>query len=345
MYTGQVTIRHLAKELGVSCSTISRALKDHPGISHETKKAVVDLAKKWNYKPNAVALSLRKSKTNIIGVIIPEIVHFFFSTVISGIEDVAYSKGYNVMVCQSNENFEREVTDTDALISSRVDGLLVAISRDTTDLSHLEELIENNVPLVFFDRLPHEQPVSSVIVDDKHGAFKATEHLIEQGCRRIAHLAGPQHLLLSRKRVEGYKAALIKHGVEFDERLILPCPIGSNTEAKEITAKAIKDMPDLDGIFAHNDVAAFGAMSAIKEKGLKIPNDIGVVGFSNWQFSSLIEPGLSSVSQPGFEMGQEAARMLIEQIEYTGKSTIPPLTTILNTELIIRGTSQKKSRV
>jgi LacI family transcriptional regulator len=319
-------------------------LKDHPGISHETKQAVVELAKKWNYKPNAVALSLRKSKTNIIGVIIPEIVHFFFSNVISGIEEIAYSKGYNVMVCQSNESFDREVNDADALISSRVDGLLVAISRETTDLSHFQEIIDNEMPLVFFDRLPHDQPVSSVIVDDKFGAFKATEHLIQQGCRSILHLCGPRHLLLARKRIEGYQLALERHNIPFDPSLILDAPSGNRDDAEVITSEFLAKGIAVDGIFAHNDKAALGAMLAVKKNGLRIPEDVAVIGFSNWEFSSFIEPQLSSISQPGKEMGREAASLLIAQIENPNQRSLPPQTIILRTDLIARQSSMKKSK-
>jgi LacI family transcriptional regulator len=339
MFPGQVTIRDLARELKVSCSTISRALKDHPGISQETKKAVVELARKWNYKPNAVALSLRKSKTNIIGVIIPEIVHFFFSNVIAGIEEVAYSKGYNVMVCQSNESFDREVNDADALISSRVDGLLVAISRETSDLSHFQEIIDNEMPLVFFDRLPHDQPVSSVVVDDKFGAFKATEHLIRQGCRQLLHLCGPRHLLLARKRIEGYKLALEKFNIPFDPALLIDAPSGDREDAERITRNILASGKDIDGIFAHNDKAALGAMTAVKAAGKKIPQDIAIIGFSNWEFSSFVEPQLSSISQPGKEMGKEAAKLLISQIENPNQRSLPPQTIILSTELVARASS------
>jgi LacI family transcriptional regulator len=343
MFPGQVTIRDLARELKVSCSTISRALKDHPGISQETKKAVVELARKWKYKPNAVALSLRKSKTNIIGVIIPEIVHFFFSNVIAGIEEVAYSKGYNVMVCQSNESFDREVNDADALISSRVDGLLVAISRETSDLSHFQEIIDNEMPLVFFDRLPHDQPVTSVVVDDKFGAFKATEHLIQQGCRHILHLCGPQHLLLARKRIEGYKLALEKHSIPFEPKLIIDAPSGDREDAERIIRNSLASGKVIDGIFAHNDKAALGAMTAVKAAGKKIPKDIAIIGFSNWEFSSFVEPKLSSISQPGKEMGNEAAKLLIAQIENPNKRSLPPQTIILETELVARASSIRNS--
>ena len=343
MFPGQVTIRDLARELRVSCSTISRALKDHPGISQETKKAVVELARKWNYKPNAVALSLRKSKTNIIGVIIPEIVHFFFSNVIAGIEEVAYSKGYNVMVCQSNESFDREVNDADALISSRVDGLLVAISRETSDLSHFQEIIDNEMPLVFFDRLPHDQPVSSVVVDDKFGAFKATEHLIRQGCRHILHLCGPRHLLLARKRIEGYRLALEKYKIPFDQELIVDAPSGDREDAERITRNCLASGKSIDGIFAHNDKAALGAMTAVKAAGKKVPDDIAIIGFSNWEFSSFVEPQLSSISQPGKEMGKEAAKLLIAQIENPNQRSLPPQTIILGTELVARASSIRNS--
>lgn len=208
MRNGQVTIKDIAKELNISCSTVSSSLKDFPGISPKTKKAVTDLANKYNYRPNAIAFSLRNQKTNVIGVIIPETVHFFYSTVISGIEDAAMSEGYNVMICQSNENFEREADSIDALMGARVDGLLVSISRETADLEHLKKVAEGGTPMVFFDRLVEGMNASSVIIDDYQGAYDATEHLIDQGSKNIVHLTGPSNLIIGRKRKEGYISAL-----------------------------------------------------------------------------------------------------------------------------------------
>lgn len=340
MRSGQVTIKDIAKELNISCSTVSRALKDFPGISPATKKAVVDLANKYNYRPNAIALSLRSQKTNIIGVIIPETVHFFFSTVISGIEDEAMSEGYNVMICQSNESYEREADSIDTLMGARVDGMLVSISRETEDLEHLKKVRDDGTPMVFFDRLVEGMNVSSVIVDDYQGAYDACKHLIDIGCRKIVHLAGPSNLIISRKRMEGYTSALEDHGLPFDESLIVECRYGSKEEAAQKFGELLDSGVEVDGVFANNDMAGLGAMSAAKERSIDIPNELAIVGFSDWQFSSLVEPGLSSVSQPGYQMGRDAARMIFESIDSEDEKPKNRIK-ILDTELIVRGSSSR----
>jgi LacI family transcriptional regulator len=344
MRYNQVTIKDIARELGISPSTVSRALKDHPDISPDTKKAVNELAEKLNYQPNIVALSLRQSKTNTIGVIIPEIVHFFFSTVISGIEDVAYSAGYNVILAQSNESQTREISDIKALFNSRVDGMLMSVSRETTNFDHIESMLAKGVPIVFFDRVYDTGQASKIIVDDFTGAKEATLHLIDQGCKRIAHIEGPPNLEISKQRLEGYKEALKEHNMTFNKELVAICPSGTIEEGKKATEKLLSLKNPPDAIFATNDPAAMGAMQAIKAKGLKMPTDVALVGFSNWFFSSLMDPPLSSVDQPGFEMGQEAAKLLIRQIEKQEKDDedITPETKILKTRLIIRESSLKK---
>ena len=344
MKYNQVTIKDIARELGISPSTVSRALKDHPDISPDTKKAVNELAEKLNYQPNIVALSLRQSKTNTIGVIIPEIVHFFFSTVISGIEDVAYSAGYNVILAQSNESQTREISDIKALFNSRVDGMLMSVSRETTNFDHIESMLAKGVPIVFFDRVYDTAQASKIIVDDFTGAKEATLHLIDQGCKRIAHIEGPPNLEISKQRLEGYKEALKEHNMPFNKELVAICPSGTMEEGKKATEILLSLKNPPDAIFATNDPAAMGAMQAIKANGLKMPDDVALVGFSNWFFSSLMDPPLSSVDQPGFEMGQEAAKLLIRQIEKEEKDDedIIPETKILKTRLIIRESSQKK---
>lgn len=343
MRYNQVTIKDIARELGISPSTVSRALKDHPDISPDTKKAVNELAEKLNYQPNIVALSLRQSKTNTIGVIIPEIVHFFFSTVISGIEDVAYRAGYNVILAQSNESQTREISDIKALFNSRVDGMLMSVSRETTNFDHIESMLSKGVPIVFFDRVYDTRQASKIIVDDFTGAKEATLHLIDQGCKRIAHIEGPPNLEISKQRLEGYKEALKEHHMSFNKELVAICPSGTIEEGKKATEQLLSLKNPPDAIFATNDPAAMGAMQAIKAKGLKMPDDVALVGFSNWFFSSLMDPPLSSVDQPGFEMGQEAAKLLIRQIEKQEKDDedITPETKILKTRLIIRESSLK----
>jgi LacI family transcriptional regulator len=342
MKFNQVTIKDIARELGISPSTVSRALKDHPDISTETKKAVNALSEKLNYQPNIVALNLRQKKTNTIGVIIPEIVHFFFSTVISGIEDIAYQAGYNVILAQSNESYQREVTDMKALFNSRVDGMLLSLSRETTNYDHIESIISKGVPIVFFDRMYNSPTSSKVVVDDYAGAKEAVLHMIDQGCKRIAHMVASPNLMISADRLRGYEDALKERNIKINKELILDCSSGGFEEAKLVAKKAL-ELPDRpDAIFASNDPMAMGVMMAIKEKGLKIPQDVAVVGFSNWFCGELMEPSLTTVDQPGFEMGQEAARMLIKQIEMKDKPEPVLETKILKTKLVIRNSSLKK---
>ena len=339
MLKNQITIKDIASELGISPSTVSRALKDHPDISEATKKAVKELAEKWDYQPNSIALSLRSQKSNIIGVVVPQLVHHFFSTVISGIEDVAYAAGYNVMICQSNEKYERELADVKALVSSRAEGLLVSFSKETRDFEHLKKLQSRGVPLVFFDRISEEMYTHSVIVDDFGGAFKATEHLVDIGCKRIAHLAGPDHLLISQNRQDGYQEALTKHNMPYEEELVIACDDGPEEGVEQM--KQLLALPNRpDGVFANNDLVAIGAMRAIKEAGLRIPEDIAVIGYSDWMVASVMSPSLSSVAQPGYEMGKVAAEILLKQIDNPGEEWDFD-TKILETEVIVRDSTRR----
>jgi LacI family transcriptional regulator len=345
MNFNQVTIKDIARELGISPSTVSRALKDHPDISPETKKAVNELAEKLNYQPNIVALNLRQRKTNTIGVIIPELVHFFFSTVISGIEDIAYEAGYNVILAQSNESYQREVTDMKALFNTRVDGMLLSISRETTNFEHIDSIVNKGMPIVFYDRMYNNPACSKVIVDDYSGAKEAVLHMIDNGCKKIAHLQPFPNLMISIDRLRGYEDALKERNFEVNPEWIAHCNEGTYEEGKRVTAKLLTQKNRPDAIFASNDPLAMGAVLAIKEMGLKIPQDIAIVGFSNDFFGELLEPSLTTVDQPGFEMGREAARMLIKQIEMKEKNQEPTHETkILKTKLIVRNSSLKNGK-
>jgi len=343
MKLGQATIKDIAKELNISSSTVSRALKDYPGISEETKNKVKELAKKLNYRPNAVALSLRKSKSSTIGVIIPEVVHFFFSTVISGIEEIAYANGYNVILLQTNESVDREVAAVETMITNQIDGLLVSYSKETTNFEHFKKLMNYNYPIVFFDRLPNLENTINVTVNDFSGAYQAVKHLIGQGYTKIIHLAGPENLKISKDRKEGYIKALTEAGLSVREDWIIPCPLGTSEESEKICLDLFnKPGEKPDAVFAANDVAAAGAMQAAKALGLKLPQDFGAVGFSNWQFSSMIEPPLSSVSQPGFNMGEQATKLLLDMIDHKTEEAFKPRNEVLETGLIIRKSSLKK---
>jgi len=336
MYKGQVTIKDIAKELGISPSTVSKALNDHPDISQVTKKVVRDLVEKWNYKPDPIALSLKSGLTKTIGVIVPEIVHYFFSTVISGIEDLAYDSGYHVMFCQSNETYEREVKAVQTLLSSRVDGILVSITKVTKDFGHFRKIQDNGIPLVFFDRICNELDTDRVIVDDEQGAFDAVEHLIKTGCKNIVHLSGPQNLQIGKNRKDGYLRALRYYNQITDEQNIIKCD--TREEATIIVPELMKRTNRPDGIFAVNDLTAVEAMNMIKECGFNVPKDVSVVGFTNGMISDITCPTLSSVEQHGYMIGKEAVKLLINRIEK--KQNLPFRTITIKTEMVIKGSSR-----
>ncbi|AHW59618.1 transcriptional regulator, LacI family [Draconibacterium orientale] len=336
MKSGLVTIKDLARELNISASTVSRALKDHPDISKETKRAVQELAQKLNYQPNAVALSLKQRRSNTIGVIIPEIVHYFFSSVISGIEDVAYEAGFNVIICQSNERYEREVANAKTLLASRVDGVLVSISKHTTDYKHFKNFQNNEVPIVFYDRVVPDIIADQVIIDDFDAAYRSTRHLIDSGRTRIAHLGGPMALLIGQNRKNGYLKALSEAGIPADENLILEAD--SFEKARMAIMKLINQKIKFDGVFATNDLTAIGAMQTIQKKGYKIPDEIAIVGFSDGRFSGITDPTLTSVDQHGYEMGTLATQMLLKRI-LSEDDEYPAETKVLNADLIVRGSS------
>lgn len=339
MRSNQITIKDIARILGISPSTVSRALKDHPDINVDTKKAVNELAGKLKYQPNAVALSLKNSRSNTIGVIIPEIVHYFFSSVISGIEDVASRKGFTVIICQSNESYQREMANAKALLSHRVDGILISISKETDSFDHFVNLQEGGIPLVFFDRIAPGVNADQVIIDDIDASYNATRHLIESGCKRIAHFAGPQGLVIGRDRLQGYLNALTEAGLPIDNRLIIEADTfekARNTVVEMLDARIIPD-----GIFAVNDMTAIGAMQTILKRGYKIPGDISIVGFSDGYLSGITDPNLSSVDQHGYEMGTTAAELLFHRILFEEDEYIPEVK-VLTADLIVRGSSVKE---
>lgn len=308
-----ISINDIARALGISPSTVSRALKDHPDISTETKKLVKEYAEKVNYRPNALALSLKTHRSNTLGLIIPEIVHHFFSSVISGIEEVAYAKGYRLIICQSNENYEREVMNTQLLLDNRVDGILISMSKNTYKYGHFRDLIDCGIPIVFLDRVCSEVETDRVVTDDFEGAMLATNHLIERGSRKILHLASPQHLQIGKLRTEGYMKALADHGLEQNDDLILQCD--TRNELYELKNRFLEIAQHIDGIFAVNDFTAIAAIQLLQESNYKIPDDIAVTGFGNDPIASIVNPSLTTVDQSGFEMGRQAVEILIKRLE------------------------------
>jgi LacI family transcriptional regulator len=339
MRKASITIKEIARQLDVSKSTVSRALRDSSEISEETKKRVIELAESLNYSPNPIALSLLRNRTQTLGIIVPDIANPFFSTAISGVEEIAYSRGYHTMIYQSHESYERELADTRHIAMRRVDGLIVSISSQTENHDHFIALQEQGIPVVFFDRVSESTPSHKVRVDDYKGAFEATEHLLSRGCKRIAHIAGPANLSISRNRLKGYQDALTKYGIELRDEWVVTSEynqVGGTERAYQLMA--LRNRPD--GIFAASDRIAIGVHWALRQLGYRMPDDVALVGFSDLSISSLLDPPLSSVAQPSFEMGQLAATLLLDLIE--SKSTpVAFETRVLTSNLIIRKSSMK----
>lgn len=328
------TISDVAKKLGISNSTVSRALHNHPDISIETKALVKKAAKELNYIPNPIAQSLKNNRTFTIGIIVPEIKHDFFSSAISGIEEIAYNAGYTILVSQSNENYEREVINTNALINHRVAGVIVSISQQTKKGDHFKNLMNRGIPLVFFDRICEDVKANKVVINDANSAFDAVTFLIDKGYKKIAHFAGPPELDICKKRQKGYTDALKSANIPLNGKLIRHNGLHER-DGYESMDYFIKENLIPDAIFAVNDPVAIGAFQRIKEAGLRIPQDIGIIGFSNNKITSLVEPAMTTVNQPSFEMGRKAAEILIQLIE-SGEKIIEPEIVELNADLVVR---------
>ena len=340
----KVTIQDLADELKLTTATVSRALNNHPRISESTRKSVMALAEKMNYRRNRIASSLRSGKTHTIGVIIPSAQINFFGSVVHGIESIANSNGYNILLYQSNESTEYEQKAIETFMDVRVDGVLASIAKDTQDLSHYIELKKKGIPLVFFDRTKDMINIPSVIVDDYKGAYIATEHLLQQGYSRIAHITGQLHLKIFKDRLNGYKAALHATGVPIDEALIYN---------GNVSIQAGKDAMDYymnlenppDGIFAVEDFTALGVIKAAKEKGIKIPEQLGVIGFANESFDEHITPSLSSIDQQTVQMGREAFKLLLELIYNKEEHDLKTTNIMLEPVACFRQSSVKRSEL
>lgn len=330
----QITIIDIARQLNISKSTVSRVLTGHPNVSSNTKKMVLDLAEKLDYQKNMLAIGLISKQTKTIGIIVPEFTSSYFPKLIIGAQEVAEQAGYNTVVSQSNETYETEVSNTKVMLANQVDGLLISITKETKNFDHLKIFQRKGIPIVFFNRVCEEMAVPKVIVDDFEGAYNAVEYLIKTGRKRIAHLAGPLSMKISRHRLGGYKAALKKNNIEIDEDLIISSDLEMSKVSIYVNHLLNMNKPP-DAIFAINDPTAIEAMQVIKERGLKIPKDIAVIGFSNDYASGLITPSLTTVSQPINEIGKTAVKFLIDQIN-RDTSDWKAVTTILKTELIIR---------
>lgn len=336
----KATIQDIARKLNVNASTVSRALNGHRAISEITKKRVLAAAKKLNYHPNRIASSLRLGKTEIIGVIIPSTEISFFASVIHGIENIATQNNCSVLIYQSNEMPEAEMRGIRTFLHARVDGVLASISKETTSLGHFQEIIKRGVPLVLFDRVTDKLQVPSVVVDDYKGAFNATTHLINEGCRSIAHIAGQKHVTIFTKRLKGYKDALLASGLPVRNELIVYGNITVESGMECMRHLLALPQPP-DAVFAVEDFTALGAMQELKRSGKKIPDEIALIGFANASFSNYITPGLSTVDQQAKQMGEEAAKLFFLLSSNKSFYRIKPEKIVLEPELIIRASSSK----
>lgn len=335
-----VTIKDIAKALGLSTSTVSRALRDSYEISPETKKLVLEYAQKINYQPNPIALSLKERRSHSIGVIVCEIANSFFSQAINGIESIAYDHGYNVIIAQSHESFEREVSNLQYLTSRSIDGLIISVSTETKDLSLLKELHERGMPIVFFDRIVAEIETHKVTADNYKGAYDATDHLIRSGRRHIAAVANSAFLSIAKERLAGYRAAHADNGLKVDESLIKYCHYGGMilAEVEEAVNEILSADQKPDAILATSDKLTTGCLRTLKAKGIAVPKQMALVGFSNTDLTELLDPPLTIIKQPAFEMGELATELLLQLIE--SKRPVTKFETmVLSTQLIVRGSS------
>ncbi|KAA2239225.1 LacI family transcriptional regulator [Chitinophaga agrisoli] len=335
------TIHDIARELNITFSTVARALRNHPGISEATKAAVRQMAEKLNYRQNKLASSLRSGNTYIIGVIVPSLHVSFFSSVVHGIEKVMNENGYSILLYQSNELLQQEIRGIDTFLQSHVDGIISSVTLETEAYSHYEEIKNRNIPLIFFDRAIAALETPAVTIDDYQGGFIATEHLIQQGYRRIVHITAEQSLPIFKERLRGYQDALQRYGIPVQEELILQGQF--SLEYGRACVQQLREQGiAFDAVFALEDYTAMGVIQQLLAYGVKIPEETGVIGFANEAFGALVQPGLSTIDQQTVKMGQEAARLFLKQIrDKQGTEGRPPEQIVLAPGLIVRGSSRR----
>jgi LacI family transcriptional regulator len=336
-----VSMADLARELGVSMTTISRALSDHHSIGAATKQRVLKLAKKLNYQPNHLATALRTGQSKLLGVVVPYIEGKFFPSVIQGIEQAASKAGFSVIVCQSHEDVQLERRNVETLLNAQVAGVLVSLARNTQQYQHFDKVRSRGIPLVFFDRIPTTELVNSVVLDDHKGAFQATSHLLEQGCRRIAHLAGPQHLNIYRQRRQGYLDALATHGIVPANELLIYSDMTVEEGGQAMRQLLALPTPP-DSVFGAGDSIILGALQALKSQGVRVPQDIALAGFSNEGFTAITEPRLTSVDQRCEEMGEAVVRLFLELIA-APEAPFTQRQVVLQPELFVRESSLQRA--
>lgn len=341
----KTTLKNLAAILGLSTATVSKALKNYPDINADTKKRVVELAASLNYQPNSLAQGLRNQESKIIGLIVPEIVHHFFSNIISGCIKAAEKRGYLIIVLQSNESYEQEKNHLKLLTNKNVDGILMSLADDTTQHKHIKQVIDKGIPIVLFDKISKLIKSSKVIIDDQKAAFNATQYLIDTGCKKIAHIRGELKPQTTIDRFIGYKKALAKNNIPYDSSLIYKCKSLTFGEGFRLAKKIVQDHPDVDGVFAFTDLVASGVLKRFNDLNIQVPGQISVMGFSDWFLTKITSPTMSSVHQPGFEMGQKSFELLYKDIctLKEGKAIIPEIIEI-PTYIIPRNSTKKLTK-
>lgn len=337
-----ITLKEIAAKLGISITTVSKALKNYPDVSEKTKKAVIDLAQKLHYTPNSFAVNLRTRESKTIGLIIPEVMHHFFSNIINAIIDEAEKNEYLVIILQSNETLALEKKQVELLINKRVDGILMSLSNESNNDDHIKEIIERNIPFVMFDKISKLSKCSKVIINDQKAAFNAVQHLIDSGCKKIAHIRGPLNPQNAIDRFIGYKKALEKNNIPFDSKLVYTCENVTFQEGVDFAKQILEEHPDVDGIFAITDLVAVGVLSYFNDNKIKVPHQVAVIGFSNWFMSQVLTPKLSTVDQPSHLMGVEAFNLLLEEMLCHKEGTpFTPRTIELETNTIIRESTMR----
>ncbi len=336
----EITIYDIARELNVSPATVSRSLNNHPAVSKKTKKKITDAARNLGYRSNMFASNLRTQRTHTLGVIVPKLNSNFVSSVLAGIEKIANQSGYNLIISQSQETEKKEVANAMTMFNSRVDGLIVSLAFDTKDLSHFDPFFKKNIPVVFFDRVSEGKSSTNVVIDNYKAGYEATVHLISQGCRRIAHITGNVSRNVYADRLKGYRQALADHQIAFHKKQLIVNNLDEKSSFE--AARQLLDMKPLpDGVFITNDSCAAVCMQALKEAGYGVPDDIAIVGFNNDLITRVVEPNLTTIDYPGYEMGEIVAYNMVNHLEGIAPLTVTN-TIVIKSELIIRASSLRK---
>ena len=333
----KVTLKDIAKDLNLSPSTVSRALNGYPSLSEETIQLVKEYAERHHYTPNTMAVNFQKNRTSILGMIVPEIVHHFFSTTISGAMETAKKKGFSILLAQSYDQLKDEILASQYLLGMGVDGLLISVSNETKEVDHLQAFLDEGKPVVQFDKITDQLTGPKIEVDDFQGAYQAVTHMIRQGYRKIAHLSGRMDVKNANERFLGYKKALEDHGLTLNEAWVCPCFDISEKEGYDFTKSLMESSNPPDAIFCITDLVALGAMKSLKSKGIAIPDQVGLMGFSNWMLSEYTTPSLSSVDQFGYRMGSKAAELMIDLLKNHNLGQNETIE--MKTELVVRGSS------